>query len=264
MTIERDNDAMDELVSKTYRDHSNEQVPDALNQRVLKMAADKARPSGVLATLFDTWTKPLAWAATIGLSLAIVLEVTQVVDGPLSIEAPAVESPAVESVQDQFKPTNSSQFDDARNQARLRTGPSNVDTDLAKVEQQEPLEQLSSEKELLEQKPSRQDLPTLSAPDPQPVSRSNFATVVAEPEVLAEGQSDDIASAGIRSRDPRASDSTTFEAKKKGFADSAACDETSRETASKWLLCIEELRLAGASEDAKREYDEYLLRFPTK
>ena len=124
MTIERENDPMDELVSRTYRGHSSEKVPDALNQRVLKMAVDDARPSSALSTFFDAWTKPLAWAATVGLSLAIVLEVSQIADGPLSVE-----SPLAESVEDQFKPKNNSQFDDARNQARLRAGPGEDDAE---------------------------------------------------------------------------------------------------------------------------------------
>jgi hypothetical protein len=228
MTIERDNDAMDELVSNSYRQHSTEQVPDALNKRVLKMAADETRSNGALAKFFDTWTKPLAWAATIGLSLAIVIEISQVENGPL----PAA-STAPESVEDQFRLEDTSQFDDARNQARLRAGPSNVDIDLAKVDRMAIPEQIVPEEDL---KASSSDLSDTPAAPAAPAAE--------QPIVAA-----------------RALPSAALKAENKAASDSAACDEVSRKTASNWLACIEELRLAGAVEDADREYGEFVLRF---
>ncbi len=223
MTIERDNEAMDELVSNSYRQHSTEQVPDALNKRVLKMASDETRSSGALAKFFDTWTKPLAWAATIGLSLAIVIEVSQVENGPL----PAA-STAPESVEDQFRLEDTSQFDDARNQARLRAGPSNVDIDLAKVDRVAIPEQIGVEEELKARSSNMSDTPA------------------AEKRIVA----------------ARALPSAALNAENKAVSDSAACDEVIRKMASNWLACIEELRLAGAVEDADREYGEFVLRFP--
>ena len=66
----------DETVSATYRELSREGAPNYLNERVLQQAARKAlRPRYARSIV---WTRPLAWAATVGLCLAIVLEVTRV------------------------------------------------------------------------------------------------------------------------------------------------------------------------------------------
>jgi len=66
----------DKVVSDTYRQLSGESAPDYLNERVLQQAASvAARPRYSRSIM---WTRPLAWAATIALSLAIVLEVTRV------------------------------------------------------------------------------------------------------------------------------------------------------------------------------------------
>ena len=77
MTSEHENDERDELVSETYRDLGIEQAPEHLNQSILRMAASDGKRGRSNGRLLGAWTKPLAWAATIGLSLAIVLEVTQ-------------------------------------------------------------------------------------------------------------------------------------------------------------------------------------------
>ncbi len=66
----------DETVSATYRELSREGAPNYLNEKVLQQAARKAlRPRYSRSIV---WTRPLAWAATVGLCLAIVLEVTRV------------------------------------------------------------------------------------------------------------------------------------------------------------------------------------------
>ena len=66
----------DETVSATYRKLSREGAPDHLNEKVLQQAAERAlRPRYSRSVM---WTRPLAWAATVGLCLAIVLEVTRV------------------------------------------------------------------------------------------------------------------------------------------------------------------------------------------
>ena len=66
----------DEAVSATYRQLSQEGAPNHLNDKVLQQAARNAlRPRYSRSIM---WTRPLAWAATVGLCLAIVLEVTRV------------------------------------------------------------------------------------------------------------------------------------------------------------------------------------------
>jgi hypothetical protein len=78
MNNERDNPAIeqdDRLVSAAYRDIADERAPEHLNHSILQQAATTAKPRYARSM---SWMRPMAWAATIGLSLAIVLEITQV------------------------------------------------------------------------------------------------------------------------------------------------------------------------------------------
>ena len=71
-------------VARAYRDLATETTPTALDDKVLKLAARETRSRYGIAR---AWVRPVAWAATIGLSLAIVLEVTQVIP-PAADQAP--------------------------------------------------------------------------------------------------------------------------------------------------------------------------------
>jgi hypothetical protein len=81
MTEANDNDPR---VSDVYRNLANETTPAELDRKVLAMAADEARASRGVPS---TWFRPLAWAATVALSFALVLEITQVEENPQPAEA---------------------------------------------------------------------------------------------------------------------------------------------------------------------------------
>lgn len=117
MTTERDKEAIDELVSQTYREHNVEQAPERLNQEILSMAADNASRGSRTNFLFAAWTKPLAWAATIGISLAVVLELSQVPGSSVDIAAPAAES-----IREEFAQQRTDVLDEARKQASQESG----------------------------------------------------------------------------------------------------------------------------------------------
>lgn len=117
MSSERDKEAIDELVSQTYREHSVEQTPERLNQEILSIAADNAKRGSRTNFLFAAWTKPLAWAATIGISLAVVLELSQVPGSSVDIAAPAAES-----IREEFAQQRTDVLDEARKQASQESG----------------------------------------------------------------------------------------------------------------------------------------------
>jgi len=79
MNDERSNpdfaDDGDRLVSETYRDLARERAPQALNKTILRRATAASR-QGYLRSA--SWMRPMAWATTVGLCLAIVFEVTHV------------------------------------------------------------------------------------------------------------------------------------------------------------------------------------------
>jgi hypothetical protein len=108
MTNERDKEARDRLVSDTYRSLANETTPEALNQSVLKMAADASTSGDAKHPLFAVWMKPVAWAATIGLTLTIALQFTEI---PPEISQPAatVQSAARESMSNDMDRPNKPQ-----------------------------------------------------------------------------------------------------------------------------------------------------------
>jgi len=90
MTTGKDAFDGDELVTETYRELGVEETPERLNQSILRMAAEEGKQPSARGMFLSAWMKPVAWAATIGLSLAIVLELTQVPTATvLPDEAPA-------------------------------------------------------------------------------------------------------------------------------------------------------------------------------
>jgi hypothetical protein len=79
MTTDKDQ----ERVSAAYRDLAKESPPPALDRRILAAASREGRSRyGAVRA----WMRPVAWAATIGLSLAILLEITVFSDAPPSPE----------------------------------------------------------------------------------------------------------------------------------------------------------------------------------
>lgn len=86
-------------VSETYRDVARETSPAQLDDKILAMARQEARTRYGLAR---AWVRPVAWAATIGLSFAFILEMTYFSDDapPVDASLPAsVDSDAVDDVE---------------------------------------------------------------------------------------------------------------------------------------------------------------------
>jgi len=111
MTEERNpSDARaDAHVSPAYRDLADERAPEHLDRTILNAAAKEARPR---YSRFIAWTRPMAWAATIMLSVALVLEVTN------------PPSPAVVSLEEPVVPTSTltkKQSNDMRHKAAAAT-----------------------------------------------------------------------------------------------------------------------------------------------
>ena len=90
MTTDRDN----QRVADAYREIATQTTPPELDERILQLAADGARSRYGTAR---SWTRPLAWAAMIVLSLAVVLEFTrmdEIVEAPTERAEPATEERA--------------------------------------------------------------------------------------------------------------------------------------------------------------------------
>lgn len=104
----------DPRVAQAYRDLATERTPAALDDKVLAMAAATARSRYGRAR---GWLRPVAWAATIGLSLAFVLEMARVTDEP----APPA-GVASDSVANEVAGEGRSKLREAEERAPMRSG----------------------------------------------------------------------------------------------------------------------------------------------
>jgi len=270
MTNERDKEDTDTRVSETYRELSAPQVPDHLNQAILRMAANKRPGKG--AFLFAAWVKPVTVAATIALSLAIVLELTEVPTSAIQTGViPAIEQQA-ESIAEEFAPQETDSLgraeDRARSQFELNRIPVREDepassderiveelvlkdTDLAKSEAKSKINSFAAS-------------PSAAAPPAAlPAARKRVADIKDSKQPAATSlDSDQVVAERLVEMEPMASIAISGSQEESSVATS--CDEKARLSADTWLDCIDRLRESGLTQDAEREYEAFILEYPAE
>ena len=262
----------DALVTRTYRDVANERTPDHLNQAVLKEAASAVRPR---YSRFINWTRPMAWAATVTLCVALVLEVTRApvpqsiapVDNVTRSESvpqeldvaddvpatgrpggtPEAETPVYEVLEKTVAPTT--QPERASNIAaskKAQTKETRANEASPKLSLRSRADgKLSQEEQLAAPKPSSAD-----------EFRVKDADMLIKAEEMARTQTGDSIEAS-QSFDAALVSGTA------GHADTnATCDESGRSTPESWLACIEELEEAGRPDEARRQRELLQEVFP--
>lgn len=151
----------DAIVSDAYRDIATERAPQHLDRAVLDTAEKQARP-GYLR--WRTWTRPIAWAAVVMLSVAILIETNR---APLEVAAPAV-----------------SEATPAAGVAERKAEPQLMKSDLGAAEEQlatDTTELRGTDRDLIEraEEMARMQQGRLQQPDIQPVCDESAR---AEPE----------------------------------------------------------------------------------
>jgi hypothetical protein len=278
MSNEPENRVQDGRVTDAYRALGGERAPESLNQQVLRMAAAARTPYARARA----WMRPAAWAATIGLSLALVLELTQLP----SVDPDYV---GISSTTDNSTPElRQTAIDDPAAPIATRAAePPRPE----QIERSEPDVDAESKREAIATDDFRDSL-----------EKKQFAlrenTVVREAHELARAQSGtDSNSASTRTD----SDSITAEsaavepmpaelaAARRDAADRLAakqvslaarsaaaslaatgdvetagqgCPASERKTPQLWLVCIGDLRKRGLDEQAEEEYEEFRRKFP--
>jgi hypothetical protein len=277
MTTERDPFEGDELVTETYRELGVEKAPEHLNKSILRMASGGRGQTGARNPLFAAWMKPVAWAATIGLSLAIVLELTQVPTAAVRSDP----VPAAESVREEAALQDADESDKALNRARTQSGPNRQATnenelgrsadsrDNARksaasgaaaiftdsiVEEVSVTDTVTDDVEVFSRE-TKGKLDAIAAQSPSPVSAAALPT---SPQPSAGKRVADLPA----DSEPMASFSVLAEQDKSGFDES--CDEAVRLSREDWLECIDNLRQSGAEEAADLEYETFVLEYPTE
>ncbi len=120
----------DTLVSQTYRESAVEQVPDKLDQAVLQRARQHTSNRYSRSVI---WLRPMAWAATIGLCLAIVVEINNVPQ-PLPEQivrpaAPADAMTAAEKPDEEAVEVQRNQVETARTEMHEAVAPQRVEAE---------------------------------------------------------------------------------------------------------------------------------------
>jgi len=233
MTTEQNHN--DPRVSEAYSDLATERTPPELDRKVLSMAAAGTRSRYGLAR---AWVRPVAWAATIGLSLAFVLEMSQLRD----VATPQADANAVYQLEEAV----------IRDEA-----PAAAKDELRRL--QEPAKRTDAPQAKQMSSPPAAAEP-VAAPEPE----------VESPSVSAEFETDDMSL--LREAEEQARARSGSERPESAVAGAAAfaekkeyverCDEDARMAVDTWYACILELRDSELAEAADQELEALLMEFP--
>lgn len=256
----------DAFVTDAYRDLATERVPEKIDRAVLKKARAAARPQ---YSRLRAWTRPMAWAATVMLSVAIVLQIGKV-PGPENVsvddasgkseadvaafeavEDRAAEIPAAEAL---LETPTSAPVRSLNSASNLRDD-ATIGRAAAKQAAPEPAAEKRQRAVLQdsvnEQQPAAPatEIDAFRPTDPDMLQRAAemAKTQSGENRVLAPKSSDaDAAALGAVAVSTEA----------------PACDESVRQTPETWLECIKELEAAGQSDEASRQRELLQQNFP--
>ncbi len=258
-------DGIDPTVRQAYRELATERSPAVLDERILKRATTAAKPRYARTI---RWLRPAAWAATIALSLSLVLEYTL---GPQ-----LVDDPALEQVGPLVKPA-----------AEAPAGRREGDFDQRILEDQaEPAEvQRAAPERVLEEVTVNGNLPVLEkkASEPPMTAEPALATDAAVPATApaesvrdAARKAEDVELLGEaerRLRQQRSADredsgtSASFFSLQSGAIDAMqaedrGCSADDTASADAWRACIARLEEQGESQLAELERGLFELAYP--
>ena len=278
MSSEREHRSEDRLAD-AYRALAEERAPDYLNEKVLRLAAGtRTRYSRARA-----WMRPAAWAAVIGLSLAIVLDMTRLPQvGPDSIgislpdsrktgdqlpgasdalnDAPATEAEAilppsatpVEQRMDarKIQPASSASSDPAR-----RSNEDFVPKDMTVLRDAEEMARTQAGSD---QGPILPSAELDEAPVNGDLQEKMETGVTTGRAVMIEN----IQADGDQAEDSAAAASFATRATPEPPASARHCAESVRKEPESWIACIRQLEKNGREAEARDEYEEFRRVFP--
>ncbi len=235
----------DDLVTETYRELGVEKAPEHLNQSVLRMASGGGFRSPTRNILFGAWMKPVAWAATIGLSLAIVLELSEVPTAPdRSDNVPTAESMPEEALEE-TQVINAAANEKVENRARPESAPNR---------------QLVSEDELGRSTGAYDDVEVFSR---EPKGKLDAVAAPSQPPLAAKTEIPAAKERGAElPADSQRMASYVLSVEHSDVDD--LCNATARLSEESWLTCIDKLRSSGSEEAADREYEAFILKYPVE
>lgn len=246
-----DADINDKALSAAYAEIADERAPASLNERVLR---DASRHAGKGYSYWMVWMRPMAWAATVGLCLAIVLElssITQPDPGIFETARPAADDKRLNDARDitaqEAKPVNAKTEQlSAPARANDAAAPGNPATPEITVQSSRP-EAPATERD---DTAATDRLQIRAAPD------LKEAGEIPASENLARTRRESVHEAEERATGSALAASSDAAL----FADGPLCDEQARATAAAWHDCIVELEKAGHDTDTERK--AFLAAYP--
>ena len=270
----------DGRVSRAYREVAQERTPEKLDARILKAAR---QPTRTAYSRSIAWLRPMAWAATIGLCLAIVIELSvmpQPEEGTIRMpaSAPAVtDTPAADRA---AAPRRDAFEEEALSDEALGSATRARSVEEAHAEPVQAGEQKQTAGAMAESPPADLSAPKFEAGrlESVPSAASSPAEVAPSRGLADEKRSTDeleafrVRKAPIldqaaemaRMRDGRATeaDAALSSAVAGALATEEACHEEQTNDPESWLSCIEDLEAAGQEQAASKERDRLRQAFP--
>ena len=274
MKRDAENRVNDASVTGAYRAMANERAPAHLDEKVLKMAAAAASPYARARA----WMRPVAWAATIALSFAFVLELSQLPSTDLnatgaaqSTDSDTLDQQVIPSedvaakvgrLAPQSLPPASIEPADSQQQAERKRASTSTYLD-APVKDEFALREMT----VLQDAEELARAQAGSDPGPKAVraAASTPSTLSADDvsaELAAQRRDEADRQLAKRVNTEAHSAAAAFEAIVSEEATDQACPAAVRETPETWTICIRELRESGRDKQAEDEYIEFRQVFP--
>jgi len=261
----------DAHVTRAYREVADERAPKHLNRAVLEEAASAARPR---YSRLRSWTRPMAWAATVMLSVALVLEATKVpAPEGIGFEDAAgkfeVETPELDAIDD--APAEVPQAEAVEEAPATGSGRSLNATSMPPPDEVEPAnaaaEQLAPDpaphkKQRSEPRQNTVDERDLAAPAAKVGEfRPKDGDMLRQADDMARMQSGENGESALQSNAAEAADAAAPGAAALSM-EARACDESATATPETWLECIAELEEAGLTSEARQQRELLQAAFP--
>jgi hypothetical protein len=251
----------DEQVSAAYQDLAKERASKHLDDKVLRMArANTERPQ---YSRWLAWSRPLAWAATVALCLAITLEVTQVTtpDDMATATIPAQVAAPAAMIAPELQKDKREQMSEQDMDQQLNLVDANSDSLSDSM-----ADAISSEKLSLARSAAKQTAnePAQAGRLRQSADFSEFAEEESIEEMIAMPAMDPEEKAASELRRENESVSLGYATSHALAADMPTdeCSAENRAEPESWLECIDELEASGDVEAASRQRENLIEVFP--
>ena len=224
----------DPRVSDAYREMAGETTSPELDRKILAMATAEARAAHGVPR---TWFRPMAWAATIALSFALVLEIMQVDETGI----PRTDADLVEILEESPRPAEAAEKQKNEALVKQQLNKRSSDVPAAGKAAIAPTEPQASAKDAAVGTPTPESASV--APD---FEQDNLG-------LLREAEEQD----RMRSEPARA-----FSALVETKELTDRCSPEERGSAETWFECVKAMQDAGRAEAAEQEFEALRAEFP--